>query len=62
MKAVNIETGQEAELAARAAVVKTLGSVSFDGASGPVALDGFGDPKTAPFTLYKVTGTEWVAQ
>ena len=48
--------------AARAAVVKALGGITFDGASGSVAFDTFGDPKTAPFTLYKVTGTDWVAQ
>ncbi|CAB4730430.1 unannotated protein [freshwater metagenome] len=43
-------------------MVKALGGITFDGASGSVAFDTFGDPKTASFTLYKVTGTDWVAQ
>jgi branched-chain amino acid transport system substrate-binding protein len=48
--------------AARAAVVKALGTVNFTGATGLIAFDTYGDPKTAPFTLYRVNGTQWVAQ
>ena len=47
---------------ARSAVIKALATTTFDGSSGPVAFDAFGDPKTPKFTLYKVVGTSWVAQ
>jgi branched-chain amino acid transport system substrate-binding protein len=47
---------------ARAAVVTALGSVAFDGATGKVAFDAFGDTTAPRFTLYKVAGTAWVAQ
>ena len=38
-----------------------MGGVSFDGATGPVAFDEFGDTKTKIITAYKVTGGKWVA-
>ena len=46
---------------AREATVTAVGGVSFDGATGPVAFDEFGDTKTKIITAYKVTGGKWVA-
>jgi branched-chain amino acid transport system substrate-binding protein len=49
---------------ARSQVVAALQSTSFDGASGPVSFDGFGDPMSRVFTLYRVEdqgGLSWVA-
>ena len=46
---------------ARQATVDAVGAVSFDGATGPVSFDEFGDAKTKVLTVYKVTGGKWVA-
>ena len=46
---------------AREATVTAVGGVSFDGATGPIAFDEFGDTKTKIITAYKVTGGKWVA-
>ncbi len=46
---------------AREATVTAVGGVSFDGATGPVAFDEFGDTKTKIITAYKVAGGKWVA-
>ncbi len=46
---------------AREATVTAVGSVSFEGATGPIAFDEFGDTKTKIITAYKVTGGKWVA-
>ena len=35
--------------------------MTFDGATGPVAFDEFGDTTTKVLTVYKVTGGKWVA-
>ena len=45
---------------ARAAVVTALGATAFDGATGPVGFDQFGDTTTPVFTLYRVTDGAWV--
>jgi branched-chain amino acid transport system substrate-binding protein len=60
LKAALASAGTPAD--ARSAVIAALGTTSFDGSSGPVAFDAFGDPRTPTFTLYKVVGTAWVAQ
>ncbi|HEX8509056.1 MAG TPA: branched-chain amino acid ABC transporter substrate-binding protein [Propionibacteriaceae bacterium] len=44
---------------ARQATVDAMKSVSFDGATGPVSFDEFGDTKTKIVTAYKVTGGKW---
>ncbi|HRW01463.1 MAG TPA: branched-chain amino acid ABC transporter substrate-binding protein [Tetrasphaera sp.] len=44
---------------ARQATVDALGKVSFDGVTGKVAFDEFGDTTTKILTVYKVTGGEW---
>jgi branched-chain amino acid transport system substrate-binding protein len=46
---------------AREATITAIGSVSFDGATGPVAFDEFGDTKTKVLTVYKVTDGKWKA-
>ena len=38
-----------------------MASVKFDGATGPVAFDEFGDTTTKIITAYKVEGGKWVA-
>ena len=46
---------------ARQPTIDAIGSVSFDGATGPVAFDEFGDTKTKVLTVYKVTDGKWAA-
>ncbi len=38
-----------------------MSKVSFDGATGKVAFDEFGDTTTKVLTVYKVEGGKWVA-
>jgi branched-chain amino acid transport system substrate-binding protein len=38
-----------------------MAKVSFDGATGKVAFDEFGDTKTKIITAYKVQGGKWAA-
>ena len=47
---------------ARAATIDALGKVSFDGASGKVSFDEFGDNTTKVLTVAKVEGGKWVAE
>jgi branched-chain amino acid transport system substrate-binding protein len=46
---------------AREATITAIGGVSFEGATGPVAFDEFGDTKTKVLTVYKVTDGKWTA-
>ena len=39
-----------------------MGKVSFDGATGKVAFDEFGDTTTKVLTVYKVEDGKWVAE
>ncbi len=48
--------------AAREGTVKALSSVSFDGATGKVAFDEYGDAVTKVLTVYKVSGGKWVPE
>ena len=48
--------------AARPNTVTDLGKVSFDGVTGKVAFDEFGDTTTKVLTVYKVTGGAWKAE
>lgn len=45
---------------ARAKVVEALGKVSFEGVTGKVAFDQFGDTTNKQLTVYKVEGGKWV--
>jgi branched-chain amino acid transport system substrate-binding protein len=47
---------------ARAATIDAMGKVSFDGASGKVSFDQYGDSTTKVLTVYKVEGGKWVAE
>lgn len=47
---------------ARQATLDALGKVSFDGATGKVGFDEFGDSVSRVLTVYKVDGTEWKAE
>ncbi len=46
---------------ARQPTIDAIGKVSFDGATGPVSFDEYGDTKTKVLTVYKVDGGKWVA-
>jgi branched-chain amino acid transport system substrate-binding protein len=46
---------------ARQATVDAIGKVSFQGATGDVAFDEFGDATAKVLTVYKVEGDKWVA-
>ncbi len=46
---------------AREATIKAMASVSFDGVTGQVAFDEFGDAKSRVLTVYKVDGGKWAA-
>jgi branched-chain amino acid transport system substrate-binding protein len=47
---------------ARAATLDAMGKVSFDGASGKVAFDQYGDSTTKVLTVWKVDGGKWVPE
>jgi branched-chain amino acid transport system substrate-binding protein len=57
---VSLKDASDAK-SAREATITAIGGVSFDGATGPVAFDEFGDTTTKVLTVYKVTGGKWVA-
>ena len=46
---------------ARTAELTALGKVSFDGVTGKVAFDEFGDTTSKVLTVYKVDGGKWIA-
>jgi branched-chain amino acid transport system substrate-binding protein len=46
---------------ARQATIDAMGKVSFDGASGKVSFDEYGDSTTKVLTVWKVEGGKWVA-
>ena len=46
---------------ARQATIDAVGKVAFDGATGKVAFDQYGDSTTRVLTVYKVSGGKWVA-
>ena len=47
---------------ARQATIDAIGKVSFDGATGKVGFDEFGDSVSRVLTFYKVTGGAWKAE
>lgn len=54
-------TGATDVASARQATIEAIGKVDFDGASGRVAFDEFGDSVSRVLTVYKVEGGEWTA-
>jgi branched-chain amino acid transport system substrate-binding protein len=51
--------GADDAKSARAAAIEAMGKVSFDGVTGEVAFDEFGDTTTKVLTVYKVDGEAW---
>jgi branched-chain amino acid transport system substrate-binding protein len=47
---------------ARADTVAAVGSVSFDGSTGKIAFDKYGDATSKVITVYKVTGGKWATE
>lgn len=47
---------------ARAKVVEALGTVSFDGVTGKVSFDEYGDTTNKQLTVYKVKGGKWTTE
>lgn len=47
---------------ARQATIDAVGAVKFDGATGPVAFDQYGDAVARVLTVYKVTDGAWAAE
>ena len=47
---------------ARADTVTAVGAVSFDGATGKISFDKFGDSVSKVITVYKVTGGKWATE
>jgi len=47
-------------ISSRPATIDALGKVSFEGVTGPVAFDKFGDSTSRVLTVYKVTDLKWV--
>ncbi len=58
---VSLADAEDAK-SARQATIEAMGSVSFEGATGKVAFDEFGDTTTKTLTVYKVEGGKWVAE
>ena len=58
---VSLANAEDAK-SARQATIEAMGSVSFEGATGKVAFDEFGDTTTKTLTVYKVEGGKWVAE
>ena len=62
IEALKVSTKDAADAeATREGTIEALSSVSFDGATGPVSFDEYGDTKTKVLTVYKVTDGKWKA-
>ncbi len=57
---VSLKDAKDVE-SARQATVDALGKVSFEGVTGKVAFDQYGDTTSKVLTVYKVTAGKWVA-
>ena len=57
---VSLASADSAE-AARQATVDAMAKVAFDGVTGKVAFDEFGDTTSKVLTVYEVKGGKWVA-
>ena len=58
---VSLKAATDAK-SARAATIDAVQKVSFDGATGKVAFDEFGDAVTKVLTVYVVTGGKWTTK
>ncbi len=59
---VSLKDAKAVDDATRKATVEAMQKVSFDGATGKVAFDEFGDNVTKVLTVYKVTGGKWAPE
>ncbi|WP_274557186.1 branched-chain amino acid ABC transporter substrate-binding protein [Streptomyces spiramyceticus] len=59
VKAVVADNGGKLPDDARAKVVEAMGKVAFDGVTGKVAFDQYGDTTNKQLTVYKVEGKVW---
>ncbi|MFF4170398.1 branched-chain amino acid ABC transporter substrate-binding protein [Streptomyces sp. NPDC001744] len=59
VKAVVAANGGKVPTDARAKVTEALGKVAFDGVTGKVAFDEYGDTTNKQLTVYKVEGGKW---
>ena len=57
---VSLKSADTAE-AARQATIDAIGKVSFDGATGKVAFDEYGDTTSRVLTVYAVKADKWAA-
>jgi branched-chain amino acid transport system substrate-binding protein len=62
IEALNGPEGRQGASSPLAPTPHRLGKVSFDGVTGKVAFDEFGDTTTKVLTVYKVTGGAWKAE
>ncbi|MFD0269964.1 branched-chain amino acid ABC transporter substrate-binding protein [Streptomyces sp. NPDC127106] len=60
VKAVVAANGGKVPTDARAKVVEALGKVTFDGVTGKVSFDEYGDTTNKQLTVYKVEGGKWI--
>ncbi|WP_370411839.1 branched-chain amino acid ABC transporter substrate-binding protein [Streptomyces fradiae] len=60
VKAVVDANGGKVPTDARAKVTEALGKVSFDGVTGKVSFDEYGDTTNKQLTVYKVEGGKWI--
>ncbi|MET9950906.1 branched-chain amino acid ABC transporter substrate-binding protein [Streptomyces sp. NPDC006339] len=60
VKAVVDANGGKLPSDARAKVTEALGKVSFDGVTGKVSFDEYGDTTNKQLTVYKVQGGKWI--
>ncbi|MFD7627246.1 branched-chain amino acid ABC transporter substrate-binding protein [Streptomyces sp. NPDC059851] len=60
VKAVVAANGGKVPTDARAKVVEALSKVSFDGVTGKVSFDEYGDTTNKQLTVYKVEGGKWI--
>lgn len=60
--AVSALAGASSVVSARAAEIKAVAAVSFDGTTGKVGFDQFGDAKTRILTVYKVDNNAWTSE
>lgn len=58
---VSLASATAVDDASKKATIDALGKVSFEGVTGPVSFDEFGDTTSRVLTVYKVEGDAWVA-
>lgn len=62
VKAVVADNDGKLPADARAKVLDAVGKVNFDGVTGPVSFDEYGDTTNTMMTAYQVDGGKWVSK